>query len=84
MSPASTTLPSQVKIEMPAGFTSGEIELRLGNLRKTVTVKRREQVTSSGTIISSFIDDGYYISAYVEDYVNHSWLKLGPGLYIRG
>ena len=76
--PVSTTLPSQVKIEMLAGFTSGEIELRLGNLRKTVTVKRREQVTSSGTIISSFIDDGYYISAYVEDYVNHSWLKLGP------
>lgn len=78
MIPVSTTLPSQVKIEMLAGFTSGEIELRLGNLRKTVTVKRREQVTSSGTIISSFIDDGYYISAYVEDYVNHSWLKLGP------
>ena len=78
MIPGSTTLPSQVKIEMLAGFTSGEIELRLGNLRKTVTVKRREQVTSSGTIISSFIDDGYYISAYVEDYVNHSWLKLGP------
>ena len=78
MIPVSTTLPSQVKIEMLAGFTSVEIELRLGNLRKTVTVKRREQVTSSGTIISSFIDDGYYISAYVEDYVNHSWLKLGP------
>ena len=78
MIPVSTTLPSQVKIEMLAGFTSGEIELRLGNLRKTVTVKRREQVTSSGTIISSFIDDGYYISAYVEDYVNHSWLKLVP------
>ena len=78
MIPVSTTLPSQVKIEMLAGFTSGEIELRLGNLRKTVTVKKREQVTSSGTIISSFIDDGYYISAYVEDYVNHSWLKLGP------
>ena len=78
MIPVSTTLPSQVKIEMLAGFTSGEIELRLGNLRKTVTVKRREQVTSSGTIISSFIEDGYYISAYVEDYVNHSWLKLGP------
>ena len=78
MIPVSTTLPSQVKIEMLTGFTSGEIELRLGNLRKTVTVKRREQVTSSGTIISSFIDDGYYISAYVEDYVNHSWLKLGP------
>ena len=78
MIPVSTTLPSQVKIEMLAGFTSGEIELRLGNLRKTVTVKRREQVTSSGTIISSFIDDGYYISAYVEDYVNHSLLKLGP------
>ena len=78
MIPVSTTLPSQVKIEMLAGFTSGEIELRLGNLRKIVTVKRREQVTSSGTIISSFIDDGYYISAYVEDYVNHSWLKLGP------
>ena len=78
MIPVSTTLPSQVKIEMLAGFTSGEIELRLGNLRKTVTVKRREQVTSSGTIISSFIDDGYYISAYVEEYVNHSWLKLGP------
>ena len=78
MIPVSTTLPSQVKIEMLAGFTSGEIELRLGNLRKTVTVKRREQVTSSGTIISSFIDDGYYISACVEDYVNHSWLKLGP------
>lgn len=78
MIPVSTTLPSQVKIEMLAGFTSGEIELRLGNLRKTVTVKRREQVTSSGTIISSFIDDGYYIFAYVEDYVNHSWLKLGP------
>ena len=78
MIPVSTTLPSQVKIEMLAGFTSGEIELCLGNLRKTVTVKRREQVTSSGTIISSFIDDGYYISAYVEDYVNHSWLKLGP------
>lgn len=78
MIPVSTTLPSQVKIEMLAGFTSGEIELRLGNLRKTVTVQRREQVTSSGTIISSFIDDGYYISAYVEDYVNHSWLKLGP------
>ena len=78
MIPVSTTLPSQVKIEMLAGFTSGEIELRLGNLRKTVTVKRREQVTSSGTIISSFIDDGYYISAYVEDYVNHSWLNLGP------
>ncbi len=78
MIPVSTTLPSQVKIEMLAGFTSGEIELRLGNLRKTVTVKRREQVTSSGTIISSFIDDGYYISAYVQDYVNHSWLKLGP------
>ena len=78
MIPVSTTLPSQVKIEMLAGFTSGEIELRLGNLRKTVTVKRREQVTSSGKIISSFIDDGYYISAYVEDYVNHSWLKLGP------
>lgn len=78
MIPVSTILPSQVKIEMLAGFTSGEIELRLGNLRKTVTVKRREQVTSSGTIISSFIDDGYYISAYVEDYVNHSWLKLGP------
>ena len=78
MIPVSTTLPSQVQIEMLAGFTSGEIELRLGNLRKTVTVKRREQVTSSGTIISSFIDDGYYISAYVEDYVNHSWLKLGP------
>lgn len=78
MIPVSTTLPFQVKIEMLAGFTSGEIELRLGNLRKTVTVKRREQVTSSGTIISSFIDDGYYISAYVEDYVNHSWLKLGP------
>lgn len=78
MIPVSTTLPSQVKIEMLAGFTSGEIELRLGNLRKTVTVKRREQVTSSGTIISSFIDDSYYISAYVEDYVNHSWLKLGP------
>ena len=78
MIPVSTTIPSQVKIEMLAGFTSGEIELRLGNLRKTVTVKRREQVTSSGTIISSFIDDGYYISAYVEDYVNHSWLKLGP------
>ena len=78
MIPVSTTLPSQVKIEMLAGFTSGEIELRLGNLRKTVTVKRREQVTSSGTIISSFIDDGYYISAYVEDYVNHTWLKLGP------
>ena len=78
MIPVSTTLPSQVKIEMLAGFTSGEIVLRLGNLRKTVTVKRREQVTSSGTIISSFIDDGYYISAYVEDYVNHSWLKLGP------
>ena len=78
MIPVSTTLPSQVKIEMLAGFTSGEIELRLGNLRKTVTVKRRDQVTSSGTIISSFIDDGYYISAYVEDYVNHSWLKLGP------
>ena len=78
MIPVSTTLPSQVKIEMLAGFTSGEIELRLGNLRKTVTVKRWEQVTSSGTIISSFIDDGYYISAYVEDYVNHSWLKLGP------
>lgn len=78
MIPVSTTLPSQIKIEMLAGFTSGEIELRLGNLRKTVTVKRREQVTSSGTIISSFIEDGYYISAYVEDYVNHSWLKLGP------
>ena len=78
MIPVSTTLPSLVKIEMLAGFTSGEIELRLGNLRKIVTVKRREQVTSSGTIISSFIDDGYYISAYVEDYVNHSWLKLGP------
>lgn len=78
MIPVSTTLPSQVKIEILAGFTSGEIELRLGNLRKTVTVKRREQVTSSGTIISSFIEDGYYISAYVEDYVNHSWLKLGP------
>ena len=78
MIPVSTTLPSQVKIEMLTGFTSGEIELRLGNLRKTVTVKRREQVTSSGTIISSFIEDGYYISAYVEDYVNHSWLKLGP------
>lgn len=78
MIPVSTTLPSQVKIEMLAGFTSGEIELRLGNLRKIVTVKRREQVTSSGTIISSFIDDGYYISAYVEDYVNHCWLKLGP------
>ena len=77
--PVSTTVPCQVKIEMEAGFVSGEIEVWLGNLRKIVTVRRQDVVPFAGRVISEFITDGYYVSAYVEDYENHSWLKLAPG-----
>ncbi len=77
--PVSTTSPCPVKIEMMAGFVSGEIELWLGNLRKIITVRRQDVVPVAGQVISEFIDGGYYVSAYVEDYERHNWLKLTPG-----
>ena len=35
-------------------------------------------ISANGRTIGAFIDDGYYISAYVEDYVNHGWLNWVP------
>lgn len=78
--PVSTTSPLEVEIQMLAGFDSGEIELYLGNLRKIITVRRQDMISASARTIGEFIDnDGYYVSAFVEDYANHSWLQLAPG-----
>ena len=77
--PVNTTAPCNVEIKMAVGFTSGEIEVYLGNLRKIITVTRKDRVGYRGTTITEFIENGYYISAHVEDYNNHKWLQLAPG-----
>ena len=77
--PVSTDSPYEVKIKMLAGFTSGEIELYLGNLRKVITVRRNDMLSGVARVINQFIDNGYYVSAHVEDYASHTWLKLSPG-----
>lgn len=78
--PVSTTSPYEVKIRMKAGFVSGEIELYLGNLRKVITVRRKDILPGVATVINKFsVNDGYYVSAYIEDYEHHNWLKLSPG-----
>jgi hypothetical protein len=77
--PVGTTTPYDVKIKVAAGFTTGQIEIYLGNLRKIVTVTRKDRVVAGGTTITAFMENGYYISASVEDYNNHSWLQLAPG-----
>ena len=77
--PVGTTTPYDVKIKVTAGFTTGQIELYLGNLRKIVTVARKDRVVAGGATITTFMVNGYYISASVEDYSNHSWLQLAPG-----
>lgn len=64
---------------MLAGFTSGEIELYLGSLRKVITVRRNDMLSGVARVINQFIDNGYYVSAHVEDYASHTWLKLSPG-----
>lgn len=77
--PVGTTTPYDVKIKVAAGFTTGQIEIYLGNLRKIVTVTRKDRVVAGGATITAFMENGYYISASVEDYNNHSWLQLAPG-----
>ena len=79
MIPVSTTSPLEVEIQMLAGFDSGEIELYLGNLRKIITVRRQDMISANARTIGEFINNGYYVSAFVEDYANHSWLQLAPG-----
>ena len=77
--PVGTTTPYDVKIKVAAGFTTGQIEIYLGNLRKIVTVTRKDRVASGTATITTFMENGYYISARVEDYSNHTWLQLAPG-----
>lgn len=77
--PVGTTTPYDVKIKVAAGFTTGQIEIYLGNLRKIVTVTRKDRVGSGTATITTFMENGYYISARVEDYSNHTWLQLAPG-----
>ena len=77
--PVSTTSPLEVEIQMLAGFDSGEIELYLGNLRKIITVRRQDMISANARTIGEFINNGYYVSAFVEDYANHGWLQLAPG-----
>lgn len=77
--PVSTTVPYNVEVEMAAGFTTGQIEVHLGNLKKIITVRRQDRLAFVASAISTFIDGGYYVSAQVEDYVNHQWLQLAPG-----
>lgn len=77
--PINTTAACDVQVKMAAGFTTGEIEVYLGNLRKVITVTRKDRVASGATTITEFIENGYYISAHVEDYNNHKWLQLAPG-----
>lgn len=76
--PVSTTVPYNVEIRVTSGFTSGEIEIHLGNLRKVVTVRKHTQIPASGAVISDFIANGYYVYAAVEDASTHTWLKLLP------
>ena len=64
---------------MLAGFDSGEIELYLGNLRKIISVRRQDMISANARTIGEFINNGYYVSAFVEDYANHGWLQLAPG-----
>lgn len=77
--PVSTTSPLEVEIQMLAGFDSGEIELYLGNLRKIISVRRQDMISANARTIGEFINNGYYVSAFVEDYANHGWLQLAPG-----
>lgn len=67
---------------MAAGFTTGEIEVYLGNLRKVITVTRKDRVASGATTITEFIENGYYISAHVEVIIiinGYNWLP-GDGI----
>lgn len=81
-SSSSTVVTDDVKIKVSAGFTSGTISVILGNLSKAVTIERRERIVVTGTVVSNFASaltiGGEYVSAYVADPANASWLQLSP------
>lgn len=56
--PVSTDSPYEVKIKMLAGFTSGEIELYLGNLRKVITVRRNDMLSGVARVINRLLITG--------------------------
>ena len=74
--PVSTSNPCEVKIKMSTGFTTGEIELYLGNLKKIITVRLHPRLDYRQKTITGFMEGGYYISAHVENYTTHKWLEL--------
>lgn len=64
------TTPLEVKITVTSAFTEGQLEIHLGSIKKTVTVRRRNRVSAGTTISSNFSMNtaAYYTSAYVENY----------------
>lgn len=69
-------LKTEVKIQLAAGFSTGTVQLELGNLEKTVSVERRARLGNIQQILS--FPEFYCLSAYVEEDDAKTWLKLVP------
>lgn len=66
-----TGAPTDVKINLTTAFTTGTITLQLGNLKKTIAVKREDMVESSKQAIPF---SGSYAAGKIE--TGDSWLSL--------
>lgn len=65
-----------VMINMSSAFSEGQIILKLGNLRKTITVKRDKAILGDA-VLKMKENLGYYcVSGVVENAL--SWIKLHP------
>ena len=63
---------TEVRVSMTAGFTAGTVQLRLGNLEKTVTVEKRPAIEGALPYMQF---TGDYVSAEVAE---GNWLSVSP------
>ena len=69
----STINSTEVRINMTPGFTTGTVTLRLGNMKKTVTIEKRPSIAGA---LTHFEVPGSNDYIYAEVTAGDSWLSL--------
>lgn len=71
----------EVQINVPAGFTSGEIKAHIGNISQTIRVVKRSPMPKTGNVVEDFATNTDYVTAeIIKPDVATEWLKVSADI----
>ena len=76
LSSGNTPVVKEIVVDIPASFSSGDIQISIGNLSQTIHVRRNGSISALGGICNDFATEEYKVGEVVNASESTSWVKL--------